>query len=851
MQISRKTGKTIVIVVISLMISVMLFANVSAPLVQAAEVSVGGPMPAGVIANVTVPTVAYLSFRPNPVGLNQPILVNFWLVPAVTASRVVRDYSITFVKPDGTKDVIKMDGEPATTANWFEYVVDQVGDWKIKLDFPGTYFNGTSNQATQSAYYNPASTGEQILKVQQDFVWSWPPSPLPTDYWTRPVDFVHREWWPILGNWPSTGYDGTHDPQWSTRYPDTNPYWSSQYDFTPWVQAPNTAHIVWSRQTALAGLSGGQTGPGAGMQVGGSTTGSPDKPDIIYAGRAYQAVTKPASVLINGTIRTQPTTLWQCYDIRTGQVYWELTDVNRPTIIEYNYRNEDQTFATSASVNLLYLGNARMEKYNPFTGALTANISISPLTGSGGSYYKNRYCLAIQDLGSSAAPNRYRLINWTTAGTSSNFTSRILSNTTYARSSLPNLIDWNAGLGAQVSGITIAGAYSGITAQGFDLMTGQSLWNSTLNDETQYSGSCAIADHGKVVQLSQRGYYVAWDLRTGNIAWKSEKMDYPWGQSAFGAYSAQSAYGMFFRESYDAVYAFDWDTGKIVWKYHSYSPAAFESPYTDDVGREVFSDNTGAEIVDGKFYSYNCEHTQTWPRTRGWKLFCLNVTTGEELWSIGLPGGAAFGDATDIGGFADGYMSMTSAIGYMYYFGKGKSATTVTAPDVVIPKGNGIVIKGTVLDMSPAQPNTPCVSKESMKLQMEHIHLQTSIGGLWGNETVTGVPVTLTAMGSDGTYIDIGTVTTNGYYGTFAKEWTPPAEGTYEIIASFAGDESYGSSAASTTISIGPATAPIEIPEQVVPPDYTMTIIYAAVAIIVAVVIAIAIVGIVLYKKPK
>jgi hypothetical protein len=181
----------------------------------------------------------------------------------------------------------------------------------------------------------------------------------------------------------------------------------------------------------------------------------------------------------------------------------------------------------------------------------------------------------------------------------------------------------------------------------------------------------------------------------------------------------------------------------------------------------------------------------------------------------------------------------------MYVFGKGKSATTVTAPDVVVPKGTGVVIKGTVLDQSPAQPGTPCVSAASMSLQMEHLHLQMPEGGVWKNETITGVPVTLAAIGSDGSVIDIGTVTTNGYYGTFNKEWIPPAEGSYEIIASFAGDDSYGSSVASTAISVGPAPAEIIIPEQVTPPDYTMTIIGTGVAVIVAVAIAV----VLLYRK--
>jgi hypothetical protein len=88
--------------------------------------------------------------------------------------------------------------------------------------------------------------------------------------------------------------------------------------------------------------------------------------------------------------------------------------------------------------------------------------------------------------------------------------------------------------------------------------------------------------------------------------------------------------------------------------------------------------------------------------------------------------------------------------GYLYWFGKGKSATTVTAPDIVVSKGTGVVIRGTVLDLSPAQPGTPCVSKDSMSTQMEYLHMQKPIDGMWHNLTMTGVPVALTAIGSDG-----------------------------------------------------------------------------------------------------
>ena len=101
--------------------------------------------------------------------------------------------------------------------------------------------------------------------------------------------------------------------------------------------------------------------------------------------------------------------------------------------------------------------------------------------------------------------------------------------------------------------------------------------------------------------------------------------------------------------------------------------------------------------------------------------------------------------------------------------------------------------------------------------------MQLPIDGIWHNETITGVPVSLTAIAEDGTYIDIGTVTTDGYSGTFGKAWTPTAEGTYKIVAAFSPDESYGSSSATTWVNIGPAASastPIE-PEQPTPEEPT------------------------------
>ncbi|HLN45743.1 MAG TPA: hypothetical protein VK209_08555, partial [Candidatus Sulfotelmatobacter sp.] len=345
-----------------------------------------------------------------------------------------------------------------------------------------------------------------------------------------------------------------------------------------------------------------------------------------------------------------------------------------------------------------------------------------------------------------------------------------------------------------------------------------------------------IADNNRVTVAMRNGYFMTWDQQTGKLLYKTELVEYPWDWQGFGAYAIASAYGMFYRFAYGAIYAFDWETGKIVWKYKAVANP-YETPYVDENGTGVYSWNAGGIIADGKLYIYNTEHTPTSPITRGWGIHCINATSGEGLWSMWTPGSSVV---------ADGYLSVSCTDGYQYVYGKGKSATTVTAPQTSIPLGTKAVIQGTVLDQSPAQPDTPCVSANSMVTQMQYLHKQQPIDGIYHNETITGVPVMLAAIGSDGTVVDIGTVTTNAYYGTFSTEWTPPKEGLYTITASFAGDDSYGSSGAATAISIGPAlTTSNTDQQQIIVPDYTMTIIGAAIAIIIAVAIGVGL----LYRK--
>ncbi len=798
--------------------------------------SISGPLQSGITPGRIEQTRAFLSFSPTTVGVNQEVLVNMWMNPALHVSRYFKDFTVTITAPDGSQDVVKKDSYRADATAWFTYIPTQIGTYKLKFDFPGGYFpagNYTIHQGAwvgasvvnfaSSIYYEPSSTPEQYLTVQQDMVYSWPPAQLPTDYWVRPAPYENREWWPILGNYPGTGWEGG-GPMWDSLYPDTNIAWSARYNFHPWVIAPNTAHVVWKRQGAIGGLIGGTAG-----QLG--TSGNPGTPSAIYSGRAYQTVTKPGI----GSVA-------QCYDIRTGELYYEIPTSEggvTPNLVAYPRGTGSEVPGAEAtqtySVELLSISGNYLRKVNPWTGAVT-NISIAQTPSlSGTTYYQNNMVLSIQNLGNSSNPN-YRLINWTTIGSSSNFASRINFNVSYARGSLPTLIDFSAGYGAQVFDITerdTSGIYQGMRIEGFDLWTGVSLWNTTVN-EARYSGSCHIADHGKVAVLDQKGHFIAFDLATGKQAWISEQMAYPWGAPSFGAYAIQSAYGKIFRESYDGVYAFNWNDGTIAWRYTAPALANFESPYIDsENGTSVYPFNTGGMIADGKLYTYNTEHTASWPRTRGWSIHCINITDGTGIWRLTGP--------MSPGAVADGYLAAAdSADGYMYVFGRGKTQTSIEAPLTEIKADQTIMIQGKVLDMSPAQPGTPCVSKESMTTQMEYLHMQQPIGGIWGNETIIGVPVTLTAIDPNGNVIDIGETTTNGYYGTFSYAWIPPMDGTYTIMASFIADDSYGSSQAATNIVVvaTPQASPTSTTQNQIIQD-NVPLFGCTIAIIIAIAIAI------------
>jgi hypothetical protein len=245
----------------------------------------------------------------------------------------------------------------------------------------------------------------------------------------------------------------------------------------------------------------------------------------------------------------------------------------------------------------------------------------------------------------------------------------------------------------------------------------------------------------------------------------------------------------------------------------------------------------GSVCVDGKLYAYSQKHSPEQPFYRGAPTVCIDVFTGDELWSIGMNGGVFLRRGGIV--VADGYMTLSEWNGVMYTFGPGLSETTVAASSV----GQSVLVTGSVLDLSPAQPGAQCVSKESMAALMEQIHLQAPVGGFFSDVMLIGVPVLLTVTDSNGNSYEIDTVTSDGYSGTFSYEWTPERAGKYTITATFMGDESYDSSFATTYVVVPEAPAEVEAP----PKDNSTIIAIAIVGI--AIIIAIILGDLLILKK--
>jgi outer membrane protein assembly factor BamB len=781
--------------------------------------------------------------------------------------------TVTVTKPDGDIETLGPFTAYATGGTYTTYVPDQVGTYKFVGNFPTqTIVNENPYPGIPPfglEYVNDtvaASTSDVAeLTVQQDPIeTAYPPNPLPTEYWTRPINLMNKEWYPISGNWILTeadGWCGMTGANFATR------------NFNPYITAPNAPHVLWTKPIAFGGVIGGK--------FGGSDT------DMYHTGTPYESKFHP--IIINGVMYyTQYPTAKNNFgpltavDIRTGETLWTVeTAYNNQlyTAMVYNYRSPNQYGAlaylfTAADLwNGFVLGptyNNKFSMYDAATGMWILDIDNASLAlgtpqfleGPSGeliSYTYNEGMLTKWNISKciEAGAKKYNI--FVSYGTEEIW-----------RPPQGVTIDWNDGyewsvpIATDISGEHINWLINQVTEEAIVMSTlgvspsmamlslgtrvgyrfdvgyspddGHLLWGPNKSTRTldTFEEFGPAADGVYTVHNIQEMAWYGYDIATGAKLWGPiHPYTNDWGYYSYCAH-AVIGYGNLYLWSLGGdVACYDVQTGEFKWKWNAGS-AGMESPY----GVWPFGSYGGNHILaDGKLY-VAAGNDYAPPIFKGAKLYCLNATTGELIWDT-LEFCVWQNPAV-----ADGIMVWYNAYdNQVYAYGKGPSATTVTAPDTVQPLGTQILIKGTITDQSPGTkeyaqtarfPNgVPAISDENMSAWMEYLYQQQPLP-----QDAKGVEVVVEVLDPNNNYYEVGR-TTSDANGMYKLMFTPEVPGEYSIIASFAGSESYWPSHAETAIGVEEAPAATPAPT---PTPASIADMYFVPAVI-GIIVAIAVVG--------
>ena len=181
-----------------------------------------------------IPTYAYCNVAPNPAGLGQTVTIGMWIqIPPPTAAGTVgdrwHDFNVTITKPDGTKETLGPFTSDATggtctlyTPNTIRQLLASCSTIQVKQCLAQTEPHRlTHTSATTLCPPQAKQHTAQYSRIQFQLL---PTNPLPTSYWTRPIQAGNVLWSTISGNW--LGF-GIHSFANTGRYNNTgnyNPY---------------------------------------------------------------------------------------------------------------------------------------------------------------------------------------------------------------------------------------------------------------------------------------------------------------------------------------------------------------------------------------------------------------------------------------------------------------------------------------------------------------------------------------------------------------------------------------------------------------------------------------------------
>ncbi|MCL4430430.1 MAG: PQQ-binding-like beta-propeller repeat protein [Chloroflexi bacterium] len=792
---------------------------------------------------VDVQTRLFISAVPSPIGVGQSMNIQWWLtIPHPVAGNTWNNVKVIIEKPDGqiqTFDNLKSD---INGGAYVSFTPNAVGTYKIHASFPGQWVN-TTGASGYTRWYIPLESKVLEVTVQEQPISVTPELPFPSEYWTRPINSENREWYLIAGNWlmgkgdkDAVAFEGSGN---------ANPY----------STAPNTGHVMWTKQLLSGGIAGGGIGYGEAY-YGGLNYEPMFRPPIIMNGILYYETPEPPRYGITAVnVRTGETLWYKNFSYGSG-----FNNLRLGQVLDYDSMNQHGSFTY-----LWFTVGTTWHMHDAFTGNYILSVSGVPngyiQMGPKGEiliYSVNNAQGTVQLWNSSVLPGLYQSSNpsqnpyneWRpeqSQGMTINGSTGFQWNVTVP--TVPgagNSIQWlDEKLGIFVTTATVqrpTDQWPTFVHTAYSTETGKMLWTANRTNIGDMKYPVYIKPYSGVYALPFREekQWIGWDMKTGAELWRVDGPEDDWGIfDVGGGFVGDIFYTAGFA---GIVTGYNITNGAKEWEFSSGS-SGFDTTY----GTWGFY---GASIIaDGKIFIAHNEHSPDQPLWRGMKMWAINATTGEGIWNIS---GAYQGGRNAMGALADGLLVTHNAMdNQIYAFGKGPSATTVTASPKVTTHGSSVLIEGTVIDIAAGTnqneqaarfPNgVPAVSDVSMTYWMEYVYMQRP-----RPTDATGVPVSIDVIDANGNQRNIGTATSDTS-GTFSFQWTPDIEGKYTVIATFAGSESYWPSSSETSFAVDQAApTPSPYPVTTLPPTELYII-----GVGIAIIAAIAIVGALILQAVK
>lgn len=818
---------------------------------------------------------AIIGLKPDHVSVNQEVLITLGITEGtVETQNSWKGLTVTVTRPDNQTETLGPYNTDSTGLTGGVYIPKTAGTYYFQTHFPEQVASWAGAGLPAGTIYKASDSEILPLVVTDEPRTYYPGFSLPTEYWSRPIDSQLREWATIAGNFHSSIAS-------NSRWPDR---------YAPYVEAPESAHLLWAKQLDEGGLVGDdyyatnldQIGYEHGDAYQGKFLGSCIINGVLYYNRWYLSLNQNHPQETVAVDLKTGEELWSRRlgwddgfgtneSLAFGQIlYWKTLNL---------YGAYSYLWTTTTPAGVSSTSGSTWKAYDPSTGLWEFTMINVPYSGN--TYTttvgpNGEFLIYVLDLrnGWMALWNSTAAIpgasfgngNWSPWGRT--WDASVASAYTW-NVSIPKDLTGSARMilkdriiGANTTSYGANGAAITPTFWGISLEPGRegellfnTPWTRPGPDVTvaiPETFPASVEDGVFVVAAKETRQYYGLSLDTGKQLWGPTKPAEPflaaytmtayrgeWGQAYVYQHMLLTA-GMS-----GQVNAYDVKTGARLWNYN----------ITDEYNESPFGPWWDAPIgllSDGKVYLFHMEHSGNTPLPRGSPVVCLNATTGDEIFRVnGIRMSSRSGGQPMI---ADGVIVGSNTYdNRIIAMGKGPSDTTVSASPKISEIGRSVLIEGMITDISPGTRDgilpmrfpdgVPAVSDASMSDWMLYVYQQ-----LPRPTNATGVEVIINVLDPNNNYYEVAR-TTSDADGFYKVAFEPKVPGEYTIIAEFEGSKSYYGSNAKTAINIEEAPATSVPAESQVASAADLYFIPAVIGIIAAIIIGFALLALLLLRK--